>query len=235
LPKSPRDVTHRYEAQRAFKQTQEQLAAAQKMEAIGQLSGGIAHDFNNLLMIVLGYLETIERYAKSLPGHHPNLGRAITNALRGANRASVLTSRLLAFSRRQALSPKPVELNKFLVATAEFMKRTLGETVEIDAVGGAGLWQIEVDPTYFETALLNLSINARDAMPAGGKITIEAVNVFADEEYCRKNPEVVAGQYVVVCAAIPAAACRRRSDAQLKPSRRLYQFGRVASIEGRPR
>jgi PAS domain S-box-containing protein len=170
--KITRDVTERYESQRALKETQEQLAAAQKMEAIGQLSGGIAHDFNNLLMIVLGYLETIERYAKSLPGQHPNLRRAITNALRGANRASVLTSRLLAFSRRQALSPKPIDLNKFLLATAEFMKRTLGETVEIEAVGGAGLWQIEVDPTYFETALLNLAINARDAMPAGGKITI---------------------------------------------------------------
>jgi signal transduction histidine kinase len=90
----------------------------------------------------------------------------------------------------------------------------LGETVEIEAVGGAGLWQIEVDPTYFETALLNLAINARDAMPAGGKITIEAANVFADEEYCRKNPEVVAGQYVVVCVSdtgsgMPAEASNR--------------------------
>jgi signal transduction histidine kinase/ActR/RegA family two-component response regulator len=199
--KVTRDVTERYEAQRALTETQEQLAASQKLEAVGQLSGGIAHDFNNLLMIVLGYLETIERYAKSLPGHHPNLRRAVTNALRGMNRAATLTSRLLAFSRRQALSPKPIDLNKFLLAAADFMQRTLGESVEIEAVGGAGLWQIEVDPTYFETALLNLAINARDGMPAGGKITIEAANVFADEEYCRKNPEVVAGPYVVVCVS----------------------------------
>jgi PAS domain S-box-containing protein len=199
--KVTRDVTERYEAQRVLKETQEQLAASQKMEAVGQLSGGIAHDFNNLLMIVLGNLETIDRYAKTLPGPHPNLRRAVANALRGAHRAAALTARLLAFSRRQALSPRPLDLNKFLSGAADFMQRSLGEAVEIRAVGSAGLWQVEADPNFLETALLNLAINARDAMPGGGKITIEAANIFADEDYCRVNPEVTPGPYVVICVS----------------------------------
>ncbi len=199
--KVTRDVTDRYEAQRALKETQEQLVASQKMEAVGQLSGGIAHDFNNLLMIVLGNLETIERHTKMLPEPNANLRRAVTNALRGANRAAALTSRLLAFSRRQPLNPKPIDLNKFLNGAAEFMQRTLGESVEIQAIGAAGLWQIEVDPNYLESALLNLAINARDAMPTGGRITVEAANIFADDEYCRKNPEVATGPYVLICVS----------------------------------
>jgi CheY-like chemotaxis protein len=165
------------------------------------LSGGIAHDFNNLLMIVLGNLETIERHTKALPEPNSNLRRAVSNALRGAHRAAALTSRLLAFSRRQPLNPKPLDLNKFLSGAAEFMQRTLGESVEIQAVGAAGLWQIEVDPNYLESALLNLAINARDAMPTGGKITVEAANIFADDEYCRANPEVAAGPYVLICVS----------------------------------
>lgn len=197
--KVTRDVTERYEAQRALRETQEQLAASQKMEAVGQLSGGIAHDFNNLLMIVLGNLENIERHIKALPEPNPNLQRATANALRGAHRAAALTSRLLAFSRRQALNPRSIDVNKFLIGAAEFMQRSLGESVEIQSVGAAGLWHVEADPNYLETALLNLAINSRDAMPAGGKITIEAANVFADHEYCRKNPEVAPGPYVVIC------------------------------------
>jgi PAS domain S-box-containing protein len=196
--KVTRDVTERYEAQRALKEAQEQLAASQRMEAVGQLSGGVAHDFNNLLMIVLGNLESIQRYAKTLPGQHPNLQRWIANAMRGAHRASALTSRLLAFSRRQALSPRAIDVNKFLIGAADFMQRSLGEAVEIQAVGAPGLWLIEADPNYLESALLNLAINSRDAMPDGGKITIEAENVFADEEYCRKNPEIVPGPYVLI-------------------------------------
>ncbi len=199
--KVTRDITERYEAQRALREAQEQLAASQRMEAVGQLSGGIAHDFNNLLMIVLGNLESLQRYAKTLPGHHPNLQRWVTNALRGAHRASALTSRLLAFSRRQALSPRAIDVNKFIIGAADFMQRSLGEAVEIQAVGAPGLWLIEVDPNYLESALLNLAINSRDAMPNGGKITIEAENVFADEEYCRKNPEVVPGPYVLICVS----------------------------------
>jgi PAS domain S-box-containing protein len=178
--KVTRDVTERVEAAEKLKAIQAQLAASQKLEAVGQLSGGIAHDFNNLLMIVLGNLETIQRYARQ-PDSNPNLVRAVNNAMRGAQRASALTSRLLAFSRRQALDPRPLDVNNFLNNIVEFLHRTLGEQTEIQTVGSAGLWPIEVDVSQLESAIVNLAINARDAMPQGGKLTIEASNQFVDD------------------------------------------------------
>lgn len=195
--KITRDITERMESQRALRETQEQLAAAQKMEAIGQLSGGIAHDFNNLLMIVIGNLETALRHARDLPGGG-NVQRFVNNAMRGAQRAAALTSRLLAFSRRQPLSPRPLDLNRFLNSAVDFLQRALGERVEVQVVGAAGLWKVEVDPNHLEVALINLAINARDAMPNGGKLTLEAGNVFVDEDYCRRNPEVSPGQFVLL-------------------------------------
>lgn len=198
--KVTRDITERYEAQRVLKETQEQLAASQKMEAIGQLSGGIAHDFNNLLMIVMGNLETAQRHARQLPAAS-NLPRYLDHAMRGAQRAAALTSRLLAFSRRQPLDPKPVDVNKFITGSVDFLQRALGETIEIQAVGGAGLWMIEADPNHLESVLVNLAINARDAMPNGGKLTIEAANVSADDDYARVNPEIYPGQYVAICVS----------------------------------
>jgi CheY-like chemotaxis protein len=167
------------------------------MDAVGQLSGGIAHDFNNLLMIVLGNLDTAHRHASTLQA--TNIIRALNNATRGAQRAVALTSRLLAFSRRQALDPKIIDPTQFITGSVDFLQRSLGETIQIEAVGSAGLWQIEADPNQLESALVNLAINARDAMPDGGKLTIEAANVLADEAYSRQNPEVTPGQYVVIC------------------------------------
>jgi PAS domain S-box-containing protein len=198
--KVTRDITERVEAQAKLKAMQEQLAASQKLEAIGQLTGGIAHDFNNLLMIVLGNIETAQRHLKSIP-QSANLLRVLGNAMRGARRAAALTSRLLAFSRRQTLDPKPLDVNNFLTGSVEFLQRSLGEQVDIQAVGSAGLWMVEVDSDHLESALVNLAINARDAMPNGGKLTIEAANVFADEEYCKQNPELSPGQYVVICVS----------------------------------
>lgn len=198
--KVTRDITERVENQRKLKETETQLAASQKLEAVGQLSGGIAHDFNNLLMIVLGNLETIERAGRQL-GSNPTLERAVKNARRGAERATALTSRLLAFSRRQALDPKPLNVNSFVTGTAEFLQRTLGEQVELEAVGSAGLWTIEVDVNQLESAILNLALNARDAMPDGGKLTLEAQNIVVDDDYARRNPEVPKGQYVVICVS----------------------------------
>jgi PAS domain S-box-containing protein len=194
--KVTRDITERIEAQRMLRETQEQLAASQKMEAIGQLSGGIAHDFNNLLMIIIGNLETVQRHARE--SNNANAQRAVKNAMRGAQRAAALTQRLLAFSRRQALNPKPLDINKFMVGSAEFLSRSLGEALEIETTGAAGLWTAEVDVNQLEVALLNLAINARDAMPNGGKLTLEAANTILDREYCQSNPEVSPGQYVML-------------------------------------
>jgi PAS domain S-box-containing protein len=198
--KVTRDITERHRAQQELELAQEQLAASQKMEAVGQLSGGIAHDFNNLMMIVLGNLETLQRHVRQGP-NSTNMQRALNNALRGAQRAAALTSRLLAFSRRQPLDPKPLDVNKFLAGAVEFLQRTIGETIQIESVGSARLWSVEVDANHLESALVNLAINARDAMPHGGKLTIEAANAFADENYSRLNPEVIEGQYVAICVS----------------------------------
>jgi PAS domain S-box-containing protein len=195
--KVTRDITERREAQERLRDVQEKLGAAQKLEAVGQLSGGIAHDFNNLLMIVIGNLETAERYSHGLAGN-ANLQRALAHAKRGAQRAAALTSRLLAFSRRQPLDPKPLNLNNFLSTLQDFLQRTLGERIDVQSVGSAGLWDIELDVNHLESAVVNLAINARDAMVAGGKLTIEAVNVSADEDYSELNPELAPGQYVVL-------------------------------------
>jgi CheY-like chemotaxis protein/anti-sigma regulatory factor (Ser/Thr protein kinase) len=151
-------------------------------------------------MIVIGNLETAQSQARKLRDH-PALGRTLNNAMRGAQRAAALTSRLLAFSRRQALDPKPIDLNSYLSGAVDFLQRSLGESVHIEAAGSAGLWMIEADPNHLESALVNLAINARDAMPNGGKITVEAANLYADEEYTRLNPEVLPGQYVAICVS----------------------------------
>ncbi len=196
--KITRDTTEKYQAQELFDQARDRLLQMQKMEAIGQLTGGVAHDFNNLLMVIIGNLEIAEGNTEPRNGSTSRLRHAISNAMRGARRAATLTQRLLAFSRRQALEPRPVDLNKFIAAEVEFLQRALGESVAVEAVGGAGLWLVEIDRNELETALLNLALNARDAMPNGGKLTIETSNAFLDEEYCRANPEVLRGQYVLV-------------------------------------
>jgi PAS domain S-box-containing protein len=196
--KVTRDLTERRKAQDLLDQSREQMLQTQKMEAVGQLTGGVAHDFNNLLMVVIGNLETAQRNIDPATGSIERQKRAISNAMHGARRAATLTQRLLAFARRQPLEPKPVELNKVISGAVEFLHRALGEAIEIEVVGGAGLWRVEVDVSQFEAALLNLAINARDAMPRGGKLTIETSNAFLDEDYCHVNPEAVRGQYVLV-------------------------------------
>jgi PAS domain S-box-containing protein len=197
--KITRDITAQREAQEMLERAREQLLQAGKMEAIGQLTGGVAHDFNNLLTIIIGNLTIAGREVEALAsGPATRLRRAIGSAERGAERATALTQRLLAFSRRQVLDPRPLDLNKLIAAEAEFLQRTLGEPIEVEAVGSGGLWRVEVDANEFESALLNLAINARDAMPNGGKLTLEASNSFLDQNYCRANPEVMPGQYVMI-------------------------------------
>ncbi len=171
------------------------LRQAQKMEAVGQLTGGVAHDFNNLLTVIIGGLDTIKR---STPNDHARIARAADMALQGAQRAANLTGRLLAFSRRQPLEPKPIELNALVREMTELLHRTLGEQIELEGVLAPRLWTIEVDQNQLESAVLNLAVNARDAMPEGGKLTIETANTALDESYAATDSEVIPGQYVMI-------------------------------------
>ena len=174
----------------------EALRQSQKMETVGQLTGGIAHDFNNLLQIVSGNLDLLRQ---KLPADATHLRRYADRAFTGAERAATLTQRLLAFSRRQPLAPKPLDINRLVPGMSELLHRTLGETIEIEAVLAPRLWTIEADPNQLENAILNLALNARDAMPEGGKLTIETQNTHLDPSYTAQNPEVAAGQYAVIC------------------------------------
>jgi len=174
---------------------EEALRQSQKLEAIGQLTGGVAHDFNNLLQVILGNLDTIQR---SLPDELARLKRAAAAAVNGARRAAALTQRLLAFARRQPLDPKPLNVNALVTNLSEMVHRTLGETVLVETVLAAGLWPIEADANELEAAILNLAVNARDAMPNGGRLTIETANMHIDEAYSAKHREVTSGQYVAI-------------------------------------
>ncbi len=169
------------------------LRQAQKMEAVGQLTGGIAHDFNNLLQIVVGNLELVLR--RLLP-EEERLRRAVSNAMLGAQRAATLTQRLLAFSRRQPLAPKPVDPNKLVDGMSDLIRRTLAETVAIETNLAVELWMVEIDANQLENALLNLAVNARDAMPDGGKLTISTANGVLGKHDLAED--AVPGQYVSV-------------------------------------
>ncbi len=180
-------------------QAEEKLRQSQKMEAVGQLTGGIAHDFNNLLTIVIGSLDLLRRRL----GDARQL-RHVDNALEGASRAATLTQRLLAFSRQQPLAPKALDVNKLVQGMGELLHRTLGEQVEVETVLAGGLWQANVDPNQMENALLNLAVNARDAMedvPGVRRLTVETANAYLDDAYAALHPEVVPGQYVMVAVS----------------------------------
>lgn len=209
--KVTRDITERKETQEALNKAQEALFQAQKMDAVGQLTGGVAHDFNNLLTIILGNLDLAQRNLKTMhEGAESRIARALENAIGGARRATTLTGHLLAFSRRQPLEPRVLDVNRFLSHLANFLKTSVGEQVQLEAVGAGGLWQVEADPVQLETSLLNLAVNARDAMmPKGGKLTVEASNVFLDEDYCRVHKEVKAGQYVQIAVTDTGAGMPR--------------------------
>ncbi len=196
--KITRDVTERREAAQALERAREQLAQAQKMEGIGQLTGGVAHDFNNLLTVIIGNLEAMQRTLQSAPVDTDRLVRSVDNAMRGAQRAASLTQRLLAFSRRQPLDPKPVDAGRLVTGMSELLRRTLGEQVAIETVLAGGLWRVLADPNQLEISILNLAVNARDAMPQGGKLTIETANAYLDEIYAATQSEVVPGQYAVI-------------------------------------
>jgi PAS domain S-box-containing protein len=175
--------------------SEDQLRQAQKMEAIGQLTGGVAHDFNNLLTVISGNLEALQR--RLTEGDERNLQRLVNSATLASSRAAILTHQLLAFSRRQPLQPKAVSINTLITSMSELIRRILPESIAMETVLAGGVWPTFVDANQLENSLLNLAVNARDAMPDGGKLTIEAANVFLDEGYAA-GAEVPAGQYVGV-------------------------------------
>jgi signal transduction histidine kinase/response regulator of citrate/malate metabolism len=189
-------------------QAEEALRQAQKMEAVGQLTGGVAHDFNNLLTLIIGGLDTIRRCK---PGDEARMARALDMALQGAQRAASLTGRLLAFSRRQPLSPKRLDLNILVRDMTELLHRTLGEQVELEGVLAPRLWTVEVDQNQLESALLNLALNARDVMPQGGKLTIETANTVLDGSYVAQDAEVVPGQYVMIAVSDTGSGMSRQT------------------------
>ena len=177
---------------------QQSLAHAQKMDAVGQLTGGIAHDFNNMLAVVIGNLDMMRR--RVVAGQTDVL-RFLDNALDGAQRAAQLTQRLLAFARNQPLAPLVVDVNSLVRDMAELLRRALGENIKLEYVVAGGLWRAKVDPAQLESAIVNLAVNARDAMPDGGSLTIETENTYLDERYAVSRSEVRPGSYVVVAVS----------------------------------
>lgn len=176
---------------------EEQLRQIQKMEAVGQLTGGIAHDFNNMLAVIIAGLNLIQR--KLAKGEN-DVERFVEAAVDGAQRAAGLTQRLLAFSRQQPLAPVTLDGNKMISGMAELLARTLGETIGLETVLAAGLWRVRADSGQLENAILNLCVNARDAMPGGGKLTLETANSYVDE-VAAKAYSIPPGQYVMIAVA----------------------------------
>jgi PAS domain S-box-containing protein len=192
--KVTRDITERREAEAALHQAQAAMLRAQKLEAIGQLTGGVAHDFNNLLQVIGGNLQLL---GKDIAGN-PRAEARVQNALAGVARGSKLAAQLLAFARRTPLEPKVVNVGRLIKGMDDLLRRALGGEIEVETVVSGGLWNSLVDPDQLENALLNLAINARDAMGSDGRLTIEASNAFLDDEYARQHDDVAAGQYVLV-------------------------------------
>jgi len=193
---SGRDITDERVAEDELLKAQEALRQSQKMEAIGQLTGGIAHDFNNLLASISGSLELLDK--RMGEGRLDAVDRYIKLAQTSAQRAAALTQRLLAFSRRQTLDPKPTDVNRLVSNIEDLLRRTVGPAVVLEVVGAGGLWLTQVDGSQLENALLNLVINARDAMPAGGRITIETANKWLDH-VAAKERDLAPGQYISLC------------------------------------
>ena len=193
-----RDVTVDRAAAATLRRTEAALYQAQKMETVGQLTGGVAHDFNNLLQVISGNLQLLSRLGRL----DERSTKFVTNALSGVQRGAKLASQLLAFARRQPLEPRAVHLGSFMKGLQDMLGRTLGETVEIVSTCDADLWHCSVDPAQAENALLNLVLNARDAMPQGvGRITLTATNAQLDEADVRSHPELTAGPYVMLTVA----------------------------------
>ncbi len=179
------DITSAKKQAEALQHAEERLRQSQRMEAVGQLTGGLAHDFNNLLTGITGSLELMQ--TRVAQGRLVDVDRYVRAAQGAARRAAALTHRLLAFSRRQTLDPKPTNVNRLICGMEELIRRTVGPAVAVEVVGAAGLWTTLVDPNQLDNARLNLSINARDAMPGGARLAIETRNKGLDTRAARER------------------------------------------------
>jgi two-component system NtrC family sensor kinase len=176
--------------------TEQALRQAQKMEAIGRLSGGIAHDFNNMLTVILG---NIDMAARRIGDDNPRIQRLLDSAHQASERAATLVQRLLTFSRQHPQEVKSVDINRLVQSMSELLRRTIGETITVESVLAGGLWKVAVDVNQLENAIINLAVNARDAMPNGGRLTVETSNSYLDDAYVGDNTEgLSAGQYVML-------------------------------------
>jgi PAS domain S-box-containing protein len=190
-----RDITAEKEAAIELAAAQEALRQSQKMEAVGQLTGGIAHDFNNMLAVVIGSLELL---ARRLSPDDARALRYVDAATDAARRAALLTQRLLAFSRQQPLQPAPIEVNKLVASMSDLLRHSIGADIRLETILAGGLWRTYADPNQLENVVLNLAINARDAMPGGGRLTIETQNADLDDRYVAAHPGLTAGHYVLI-------------------------------------
>jgi PAS domain S-box-containing protein len=189
-----RDITVEREASESLRTAEEALRQSQKMEAVGQLTGGLAHDFNNILTGIVGSLDLLQ--TRIGQGRVTEATRYIQSAMTSANRAAALTHRLLAFARRQPLDPKPLDVNRLIGSIEDLVRRSIGERIAIELVAAGGLWPTFCDPNQLENVLLNLAINARHAMPEGGRLTIETSNSHLDDAYAARVRDVMPGQYI---------------------------------------
>jgi signal transduction histidine kinase len=194
-----RDVTAEMEQAAALRAAEEALRQAQKMEAVGQLTGGIAHDFNNILQAIVGSLDLVKKRIEQ--GRSNEIMAHAESALLSASRAAALTHRLLAFSRRQPLDPRAVDANRLILEMRELLARTLGVQIELDLRLAEPLWNVLCDPNQLDSAVLNLAINARDAMPGGGRLEISTGNVSLDEAAAARTGNIAAGDYVCIAVS----------------------------------
>jgi signal transduction histidine kinase/CheY-like chemotaxis protein len=208
------------------------MRQTQRMDAIGQITGGVAHDFNNLLTIIIGNLEGAQRQLDAWKeGAQVTLARRVANAMHGAQRAATLTKRLLAFSRQQPLNPAALDVNRQLNGLYDFLKRALGEHILLEIVGTGGVWPVEADAAELEAAILNLALNARDAMPEGGKLTIESSNSYLDEAYCQAHSDIKPGQYVQIAVTDTGAGMTRQNvDRAFEPFFTTKQVGQGTGL-----